>query len=373
MKVLHIGKYYPPFFGGIEKVNFDLVESLNEAGFSADVLCFNHQTEKIENEFNYNVIRASTLTSAFSSPLSLSIFKILRNIHNSYNIIHLHLPNPMGAVALQSVPFKGKIIVHWHSDIVKQKLLKKFYYPLQTKLLKRADSIIVTTPNYLNGSNDLLPYRNKCTIIPIGISKDEFKRNDAFKNELQTKFKNKKIVFSIGRLIYYKGFEFLIEAAKKISDDFVILIGGVGTLHEKLNAQIIKNNLQQKVILLGKIPFSNLAEYYRHADIFCLPSIEKSEAFGVVLIEAMSFGCPIISTNIPGSGVSWVNQNNTTGLVVEPKNSDALAEAIEKIGNNPEKQMEYSKNSISRYEEVFTKNKMVMKTIELYQNVLNPV
>jgi len=370
MRILHIGKYYPPYFGGIEKVNYDLVESLNENGISTDVLCFNNQNKtQVENK-GYNIYRAATINSAFSSPLSFSIFKQLRKIHNNYDIIHVHVPNPMGAIALQSVSFKGKVIVHWHSDIIKQKKLKKIYRPFQEKLLQRADRIIVTTSNYIEGSADLRPYRNKCKVIPIGISKSDFVANELFREQLKQQYKDKKVVFSIGRLIYYKGFEYLIEAAKKLPDNVVVLIGGTGILKEDLQKQIEKSQVEEKVTLLGNIPFENLGEYYNRADIYCLSSTERSEAFGVVLIEAMSFGCPIVSTNIKGSGVPWVNRNNDTGIVVEPKNSDLLAEAITRIATSPELATKFSINSLIRYDAEFSKEKMTQRTIELYKELM---
>lgn len=372
MKILHIGKYYPPVRGGIEKVSFDLVESLNKMGYQADILCFN-DSKKTEIDFNrgYQIHRSSILTSAFSSPLSSSIFRSIKKLFRQYDIIHLHVPNPMGAIALQSVPFKGKIIVHWHSDIIKQQFLKKIYRPLQDKLLRRADKIIVTSPNYLEGSNCLKKYKTKCEIIPLGISNDDLPINEQFRKELNDLYQNKKIILSIGRLIYYKGFEYLIDAAKKLPDDYIILIGGTGILKEQLIKQITDNHLGNKVKLLGDIPFDHLGEYYRRSDAYCLPSTERSEAFGVVLIEAMSFGCPIISTNIKGSGVPWVNQNGQTGIVVEPKDSASLAKGIEAITKDNETRQLYAQNSRKRYEAEFTKEKMVERTIHLYKSLLN--
>lgn len=369
MNILHIGKYYPPSFGGIEKVSFDLVKTLNEKGINTDVLCFNHNPGTQVETKPYKIFRSSTITSAFSSPLSLSIFRILRQIQSDYDIIHLHLPNPMGAAALQSIQFKGKIILHWHSDIIRQKILKIFYKPFQIRLLKRADSIIVTSQNYLEGSKDLEPYRNKCTVIPIGISNSEFINNKTFRNEIKKKYEGKKVILSIGRLIYYKGFEYLVEAAKNLPTDYVVIIGGTGVLENKLLNQIQNSNLQNKVTLLGEIPFECLGEYYKRADVFCLPSIERSEAFGVVLIEAMSFGCPVISTNIPGSGVTWVNVHNETGLVVEPKNAKELARAIIKIIGNEIVRTKFSKNAISRYNSQFQLKLMTKRTIQLYNSL----
>ncbi|WP_159518131.1 glycosyltransferase [Sunxiuqinia indica] len=371
MKVLHIGKYFPPYWGGIEKVNFDIVETLNKFGYRNDVLCFNDKRNSITEEKEYCIYRSSTVTSAFSSPLSFSIFQQLRKIYKKYDIIHLHVPNPMGAIALQSVPFKGKIIVHWHSDIIKQKTLKKLYGPFQSALLKRADKIIVTTPNYLEGSEVLAPYRDKCTVIPIGIANSEFPSNKDFREQLEEKYRDKKVIFSIGRLIYYKGFDYLINAAKSLPDNYVVLIGGTGILRKKLEQQITNNRLEHKVKLLGNIPFDQLGEYYRRANIYCLPSTERSEAFGVVLIEAMSFGCPIVATNINGSGVPWVTQDNITGITVEPKNSAALAQALIRMGRDDVLTKKFGENAQQRYQTVFKKSVMAQNIIRLYQELMN--
>jgi len=371
MKVLHLCKYYPPYWGGIEKVSFDLVESLNKLDCHVDVLCFNDKNKTIIEKGKYSIHRASIISSAFSSPLSISIFSILNKLHNKYDIIHIHLPNPMAAIALQLINYKGIIVIHWHSDIVKQRFLKKIYQPFQNKLLKRADKIIVTSNNYLSSSIDLKDFKNKCSIIPLGISKEDFISNSKFNSQLKNNFKDKFVIFSLGRLIYYKGFEFLIESARSLPDNFIILIGGTGVLKDKLQQKIDYHNLNNKVVLIGNIKYDQISEYYNIANIFCLPSIERSEAFGVVLIEAMAFGCPIVSTSIEGSGASWVNQNNITGLKVAPKDSKALSDAFIKMSNSEILMSLYSNNSIERHNKLFKKEIMVSKTLALYNNILN--
>lgn len=373
MKILHIGKYYPPFFGGIEKVSFDLVETLNEKGFSTDVICFNHNSGSLVECDNYKIIRSSVILSSNSTPISLSFFFHLRKIYHKYDIIHLHVPNPLGAIVMQCIPFKGKIVVHWHSDIIRQRLLKKIYAPFQRRLLVRADKIIVTSQNYLNGSKDLVGFHEKCTVIPIGISRKEFVKNEKFQEELNILYKNKIVIFSVGRLIYYKGFEYLIRAGLELPDNFIILIGGIGILDDKLQKQIINLGLNNKVKLLGKIAFEELGEYFNRADVFCLTSVARSEAFGVVQIEAMSYGCPVVSTNIKDSGVPWVNKDKYSGIVVEPRNSAQIANAILEIANNPEKKLQFSRNSKKRYESHFTKEIMVNKTITLYNKLFVPM
>lgn len=369
MKILHIGKYYPPYLGGMEKVTFDLVKGLNEKGIQTDVLCFNTKNQTQIEQKKYKIIRAAVFVTLFSTPFSLAIYKQLKKIHKEYDLIHLRLPNPTATLALQMLGYKSKLVLHWHLDIVKQKLLKVFYKPFQNSLLKSADAIIVTSQTYLDHSRDLEKHVHKCVVIPIGINQDHLRENPAFREKLENQYVGKKLVFSMGRLIYYKGFEYLIEAAKYLNEGYKIVIGGKGPLEKKLRETIDSNNLGKKVELIGKIPQEELWEYYRRADVFCLPSVQRSEAFGIVLVEAMSAGCPLVTTKI-GSGTSWINQEGVTGFAVSPRNPKKLAEAIENIAGNEELTTAFSKNAIQRYNTEFRLPFMIDRTVDLYKKLL---
>lgn len=371
IRVLHLGKFYPPYFGGIEKVSYDLVEGLNKEFISADVLCFNHKKGNSFTNDSYKIYRTNTLLNIASAPLSLNYISTFNRIVNSYDLIHVHLPNPIANLAVFLARPKCKVIVHWHSDIVKQKVLLKFYRPLQNWLLERADKIITTSPVYYKRSRDLIRYKKKIESIPLGIDSKEFPIDNCLIKKIKDKYSGKKIIFSLGRLIYYKGFEYLIEAAGHLDEDYVVLIGGDGELKGELNKLISENKIQGKVKLLGRIPFNNLGAYYKSCDLFCMPSVEKSEAFGVVQIEAMSFAKPVVSSDIKGSGVPWVNKEGFSGKIVEPKNSKQLALAISYIVENKEIYSEYSKNALFRYKDLFTKEKMVEKFKKLYKNILD--
>ena len=369
MKILHIGKYYPPYFGGIEKVNFDLVEGLNEAVVVTDVICFNNKYKTVVEKGKYSIFRMSRITEIFSVPFSLSYYIKLLFIVNNYDIVHLHLPNPSAAISLLLTNFKGKIILHWHSDVIKQKFFKKIYSPFDNFLKGKAKIIIVTSKNYLDNSKDLRNYKEKCEVITLGIDNSEFISDNSFFKELKNEYKRKKIIFSLGRLTYYKGFDYLIDAAKELKDDTLILLGGTGELYSDLKNQIKNADLQDKIRLLGKIPFNQLESYFKLADIFCLPSVHKTEAFGVVLIEAMSLGCPQIVFNIKGSGVPWVVENNKTGLVVESIDSRLLAKKLNLLISNNDLLEELSNQSIKMYNVLFKKEEMISKTLELYNKI----
>lgn len=375
MKVLHFSKFFPPYSGGIEQVAFDLVSGCRDFGLDVQVICSNDSVSSISESFcDIPVYRSGTLMNIFSTPISLTLpWQFLRRAKRS-NIIHLHHPHPISSFCVfLFYPFlrNKKIVVHWHSDIVKQKKLMFFFRPLQNFMLSVCDKILVTSTDYMVNSRDLDKYRNKCESLPIGIDGLESLVNQKLVAEIKNKFKNKFIIFSLGRHIYYKGFEYLIRSAVGLTDDCLILIGGQGPLTDSYRQIILENKLENKVLLLGKIKQEDLSSYYAACDVFCLPSIEKSEAFGVVQIEAMSLGKPVISTDIPGSGVSWVNKHNESGLIVKVKSSEALSDSILNLKLNPNLLKELGLGAKNRFDKHFTKAHMIKKCLLIYKRLFS--
>ncbi|MFC7419989.1 glycosyltransferase [Iodobacter arcticus] len=370
MKVLQFGKFYPPVVGGIESVMFNVTEGLNINGIKTDVLCSNtiRESTSLTAALGYQVSRSSSWGKLFSTSISPSMISMLAKSISQYDILHVHLPDPMASLAIWLVRPKCKIVIHWHNDIVKQKHLLKLYSPLQNWLLSRADAIIATSPVYMNSSVWLAPYKVKTHVIPIGIA-DPLPGNPIVK---LNPYEGKKIVFGLGRLTFQKGFKYLVESAKFLPDDYVILIGGTGPMYAELSKIILDNKLTEKVILLGEIPhFSpDLSFFFQIADVFCLSSITKAESFGVVLLEAMAFSLPCIATNIEGSGAPWVNVDGETGFNVAIMNPEALADAIIKIVSDKLLIKDLSLNARNRYLDNFTSGKMVDLTIELYNKIV---
>ena len=369
MKILQLGKFYP-VGGGVEKVMYDLLVGLSERDIPCDMLCAydgeGSQTVTITNQ--NRIFCTKTWIKKYATMVSPAMVSHLRMIASEYDIIHVHHPDPMAALALRLSGYQGKVVLHWHSDIVKQKKLLSLYLPLQKWLIRRADLIVGTTPVYLAQSSYLEDVQEKCTVLPIGI--DALKPDAARVAEIRQKYEGKKIVFSLGRLVHYKGYRYLIDAAKYLDDSYVVLIGGSGALHDELKKQIDVNHLGSRVKLLGRVPADDLAAYYGACDIYCLSSIMKTEAFAIVQIEAMSCGKPVVSCNIEGSGVPWVNKDNYSGLVVEPENGQALADAIRRIVEDKSLYYTYSAGAQSRFVEYFKKTRMIDRCLELYQQVL---
>jgi rhamnosyl/mannosyltransferase len=372
MKVLQVGKFFPPQVGGMETFLYDLANILNENGITTDVLCSNITSEtKIENVKNYKVVKAGSLGVVASTSISPSLIKCFKEISHDYDIVHIHHPNPTANIALMLSGFKGKVVLHWHSDIIRQKFLFKFYKPFLLWMLRRSDKIIATSLPYAEHSNFLKDFKKKVEIIPFGLNTE--KMGDIDKDlvaKIKKSYSGKKIIFSLGRLTYYKGFDYLIKSAKYMPDNYIVLIGGEGKLKSKLELMINRNKLTKKVFLLGNISSSKVYSYFEASDLFVLPSIERSEAFGIVQIEAMYFKKPIVSTNIIGSGVPWVNENGITGYVVEPKNPEKLSEAIIKILINKSIYNNFSVNAYKRFIDNFRIDMTLKRMLRVYNELI---
>ncbi len=370
MKILQLGKFYP-IRGGVEKVMYDLMLGLSEEKVYCDMLCASTEDYPAGiiniNPYAKLIIEATKVKLA-ATMLAPSLIVKLRKIVKDYDIIHIHHPDPMASLALFLSGYKGKVILHWHSDILKQKTLLKLYKPLQNWLIKRADRIVGTTPVYVKESPFLDKVQHKIDYIPIGVEPLLADKGKAEK--LKEKYKNKHIIFSLGRLVEYKGYEYLIKAAQYLDENYQIIIGGKGPLMESLTNLIAELGVQDRVTLLGFVEDEDIPDYFEVCDMFCLSSIWKTEAFAIVQIEAMSCGTPIVCAHIPASGVSWVNQNEVSGLVVEAEDEVALANAIKRISTDANLQKKLSEGSKKRYEEYFTRKKMTEKCLDIYRDVL---
>lgn len=359
-RILQFGKFYPPDIGGIESVMGDITESLNKKGVVCDVLCSN---SKFKNECQRipcgaQITRTASFGKLASTSISPQMIVALKKIIKHYDIIHLHLPDPMACVALLFTNLNNKkLVIHWHSDIIKQKRLLKLFLPIQNRVLKMSDKIIATSQKYIEESSQLAQFRHKCVSIPIGIQKIESKNAP---NPFPT---NKKIIFSLGRFRENKGFKYLIESAIYLNDEYAICIGGGGNegLRNEFLDLIKKNNLENKVFLLGNISRENVWNYYQHCHIFVLPSLQES--YGIVLVEALSFGVPLICTKLKPSGADFINKDGISGKVVLARDSAGIAEAILEIDKNYNF---YAKNAKARFQSHFELDLMIEKIMNLY-------
>lgn len=374
MKILQLGKFYP-IRGGVEKVMWDLTRGLSARDVDCDMLCacLSGETDpkdealrQDDGSLRFNdhgrVIRVKAISKKAATMISPAMLSWLRRHCGEYEIIHVHHPDPMAAAALRLSGFKGKVVLHWHSDILSQRFLLALYRPLQDWLVRRADVIVGTTPAYIKSSPWLKDVQQKCTYVPIGI--EAIDPDPAGAAALRERFPGKSILFSLGRLVPYKGYPVLIRAMKQLPEKYQLLIGGTGPLRKELEELIDSEKLTERVCLEGYIPDEKIAAYYGACDIFVLSSIMKTEAFGIVQAEAMSCGKPVVATKIPGSGVSWVNKDGVSGRNVTPGDPVQMAAAIEDVS---ELYRDFSEGARARFEELFCEEKMINSILKIYE------
>lgn len=363
LRILQLGKFYP-IMGGVEKVAYDLMTGISEKQVHCDMLCAGSEGKSRTTSVNdyARLICSQTWKKVAATMITPAMIGILRKIAGDYDIIHIHHPDPMACLALFLSGYKGKVILHWHSDIQKQKWLLKLYRPLQSWLIRRADRIVGTTPVYLAESPYLQHVQNKTVCLPIGIN--PIVPDEKGAAAIRARYGGRKIVFSLGRLVPYKGYKYLVEAARYLDDSYVILIGGTGVLKQELEEEIVRLQLQGKVELLGCVSDEDLPAYYGACSVFCLSSVQKTEAFGIVQIEAMSCGKPVVATNIPQSGVSWVNAHGVSGLNVTPENAWELATAIQAITADEVTYNRYSAGARERFKSLFSRESMIEKCLK---------
>lgn len=371
MKILHISKFYPPYHGGIEDVCYNIVNGM--AGVEQKVICFNHtsHTEILEMK-GVEIARIGILAQWARQPISFSFFFWLKKYIKDFSpdIIHLHLPNPLVCFyILLLLPSRTKLLLHWHSDIVAQKYIYRFICPVERKILEKADKVIITSPNYLEDSKPLKDFHNKTVVVPNMISLEKFSDICNMSNEvrnLRHLYRDKDIVFFMGRHVPYKGIEFLLEAEKYIGSDCVILIAGNGPLTEQLK----KKNASSRIKFIGKITDLEVKIYMTAASVFAFPSITKNEAFGVVLAEAMYCKSTPVTFEIKGSGVNWVSIKNITGLEVENGNAKLFGEAINSLLENKLLRNKLAEQGYQRVIENFTMESIQKKLELVYHELL---
>jgi len=365
MKVLQVGKFYPPHMGGIETHLQVLCRELQNE-IDLEVLVANDGSREEESwEGRVKVTRVGTRMNISSAPICPRLPQMIRRA--KADIVHLHLPNPASILAFFASGYRGPVIATYHSDIVRQEKMARLFDPILHAFLKRCAAIVVTSERYRDTSHVLTRYLDKCRVIPYGIPFEQFRRVSASEVSAINARYGSRLIISAGRLIYYKGFEYLIEAMREV--DGHLLIVGDGPLRRELETQTAESGLQDKVTLLGEIHNDDIVPYYHAADVFALASVARSEAFGIVQLEAMACGKPVVNTNLD-SGVPWVSQDGVTGITVPPKDPVALAGAITKLLDDADMRKQYGAAARLRVETEFSQDLMVARMLETYREVL---
>ena len=368
MRILQIVHHTYPVIGGIEQVVCDICDALQAKEIEQKIICLNEDAksgdiscrrkETVHDSINgIEVIRCGSFAKVASQCMSFSYPVELKEVmeHFEPDCVIFHYPNPfLATFFMKYMKEKMKFIVFYHLDITKQKFLGKLFHGQTIKLLQRADRIIATSPNYINGSPYLNKVREKCSVISCCVDTMRLHSGTSTTDKaitIRERYKGKLICFTCGRHVPYKGLTYLIKASQFLDDSFQIVIGGMGELTNKLKQEAAGD---ERIAFLGKLTNNELMAYYAACDMYCFPSITKNEAFGLALAEAMYFGKPGVTFTIPGSGVNYVNLNGVTGIECPNGDSKAYAEALQKLADYPALREKYGKNARQRVMDFFT-------------------
>lgn len=361
-RVLHLGKFFPPDRGGVESATASAVKAASRAGYQVTVLCFSQaegqQRERVEEwssqEGSARILRMAAKTIS-SQPLSLRyVWRGLRLARDA-DIVHLHFPNILAAAMAAHLPFHVRLVVHWHSDVVGKGWLWRLVKPLVHRMLRRADAVICTSANYAAASAILAPYADRIHTVPLGVPvPTQANFSTILPVDVRQWLQRRQVVLSVGRLVPYKGFDVLVKAAAHLPDDAAVVIVGDGPCRIQLQRLIESLGLSDKVMLAGHLDAEGLSALFRRAAVFALASNLKSEAFGVVLVEALAHSLPLVACNIEGSGVPWVNQHEVTGFNVAVNDPQALGIACQRLLVEPALRARFAVNARARYDAVFS-------------------
>lgn len=368
MKVLQIYKdYYPPTVGGIEKHINIVSNGLKKLGIHVEVLVSNTRPVTISEAIeDIRVTKSAEFGRFASAPINPTMPYILKRMAADFDLLHFYLPNPTAVLSFLLNRIDKPYIVTYHSDIVRQANLKKLYLPLESIFLNKASAILASSPNYIESSQVLKNYKNKCKVIPIGISIERICARHDEQNYILSDG-NEKFVLFVGKFRHYKGLHILIDAMKHVKSKLFII--GDGVLKKNLVEQVKNSNLSDKVFFFGELSDEEVYGYMQKCNLLVLPSTHRSEAYGIVLLEAMACGKPVVSTEL-NTGTSYINQHGKTGIVVKPNDPTALANAINFLLDNPEVSFKFGESAKEWVRTEFKSDKMVQKTLDTYRECL---
>jgi glycosyltransferase involved in cell wall biosynthesis len=365
LRVLQVGKFYPPYRGGIESHLQALCHELKRQ-VQVEVLVANESRRYAESTMDgVKVKRLARLFSIGETPVCPRLTQAIGK--SQADVVHLHLPNPPACLAWLMSGHRGPLVITWHSDIVRQKVMARLLAPIHQMVLRRAALLIASSPNYVASSTVLSRNHERCRIVPFGIQADGFRVRDGETIAKIRQRYGRRIILAVGRMVYYKGFEYLIRAMKAIRGH--LLIVGDGPLRLKLERLAVASGVSERISFLGRVAQEEMVAYYHAADVFVLPSIARSEAFGMVQLEAMSCGKPVVNTALP-TGVPYVSIDRVTGFTVPPADEEALAVAVTRLLDDPYLRAKFGAAAIRRAREEFNVELMGRRTVEIYREIL---
>ncbi|MCH8203554.1 MAG: glycosyltransferase [Candidatus Hydrogenedentes bacterium] len=363
MRILHVYKDFdPPVHGGIER-HMALMCRFQREWAEVRALTCSRRLRTIRACRNDIEVREVGEWGRFqSAPVSPMFPFHLWAMHADVNVVHV--PNPTAELSFLLSRPRGRLVVRYQSDVVRQAAAMKVYRPFLMKFLSKADIILAASERYLNTSSTLQPFRHKCRVVPLGIVPEEFADPDPMRVQaLREKYRGGFVLFS-GRHRYYKGLDYLVKAAHEI--DAPVVIAGTGPERSRIEA--LAQELRVKIDFVGALSHEDLVAHLHACDVVAFPSIERSEAFGLTMLEAHATGTPVVATTL-GTGVEFVNLHEETGLNVPPRDAEALAAAINALLHNSDLRARFGARARARVRSEFDARRIARAEFEIYQEV----
>jgi rhamnosyl/mannosyltransferase len=371
LRVLLTGRFSDQDFGGLERHVRSLVQALSGDCEFVNVVGSREWRFEQDESTGCPTYKLPALFHVTSMPVCPTMPWWMWKLHRArpFDLVHMHFPDPMAHVSSLMLPRSVPVVITWHSDIVRQARLLKLYRPLQYAILRCAAAIIAPTPSHFAASIELarLPLSDRFRTVPFGVDVPTFAREHAMAAEIRARYPEA-LVFALGRHVYYKGFEYLIDAMEA-TPGARLLLGGTGPLSDSLRQRAATSRAADRITFLGRIPDADLPAYYQACDVFCMPSVERSEAFGIVQIEAMAAGKPVVCCEL-GNGVTYVNRHGETGLVVPPRDVPALASALRSLIGDETSRTRLGAQGRARVDAEFSMEALRRGTLKVYHEAL---
>lgn len=372
IRVLTFGRYADDNFGGLERYVFELARALQGEVEFVNIVA--ERGGRPDTPLVGETVYARPWLEIGGTPVcpGMPWQALRRHRHAPFDIVHLQFPaDPMAHLAYALLPRTVKRVVGWHSDIVRQRALLPLYRPFIDRTLRGADAIIAATPAHVSSSKQLAVVRDRSRFhyVPYGMDLARFAARPPLADEIRRRFGGAFLVFALGRHVYYKGFEFLLRAIADVHGAKLAL-GGQGPLTADLRRIAGDAGIADRVEFVGRIPEADLPAWYHACDVFCLPSVEPAEAFGIVQVEAMACARPVVCCQL-GNGVNWVNRDGETGLAVPPADPEALARALARLREDPALRARLGDAGRRRAYAEFTSEAVARGTLAVYREVLS--
>jgi glycosyltransferase involved in cell wall biosynthesis len=374
VRVLQFGRFWNEQHGGIERHVSLLSQGLALRGIEVvNLVAAPNLTGSQETHGNYRLIRAPSFGEAYSMALSPALVWTALKMHREkpFDILHLHFPDPLSHLTSMMLPSNARRVITWHSDIVRQKRLLALYKPFLSRIARQADALVAATQAHFDGSTQIpldVPEERR-QVIPYGLDYAPLElsaRTMVLHDQIRASTEGRGLVFALGRHVYYKGFEVLIEAMRHT--DACLILGGDGPLRPHLEAQAAGLGLSDRIRFTGHIAEEDLAAYFHACDVFCLPAVERSEAFGLVQLEAMACGKPVVCTQL-NNGVNIVNIDGQTGFAVPVRDAAEMGRRLAQLLADDALRKKLGRQALARTD-AFSVRSMTDSHVKLYEAIL---